>query len=114
MGVLIAECNINQARKGSERMLDEIVGSRERKTKIEKYSPFRIRGLGKSSEAWSNPLLGPTGRLICKSKAEIGIYKQEEIFCCEVVLAFRKSVNSFFLLFLSPLSYSHSKVSLKD
>lgn len=80
MGVLIAECNINQARKGSERMLDEIVGSRERKTKIEKYSPFRIRGLGKSSEAWSNPLHGSTGRLICKSKTEIGIYKQEQIF----------------------------------
>lgn len=62
MGVLIPECKINQARKGTERMLEEIVGSRERKTKIEKYSPFR--GLGKSSEAWSNPLLAPTGRLI--------------------------------------------------
>lgn len=48
MGVLIAECNTNQARKGTERMLKEIVGSRERKTKIEKYSPFRIRGLDKS------------------------------------------------------------------
>lgn len=48
MGVLIAECNTNQARKGSERMLEEIVGSREKKTKTEKYSTFRIRGLGKS------------------------------------------------------------------
>lgn len=80
MRVLIAEYNISQARKGSERMLEEIVGSRERKTKTEKYSPFRIRGLGKFSEAWSNPLLGCTGRLICKNKAKMGIYQQEEIF----------------------------------
>lgn len=91
-------------------MLKEIVGSRERKTKTEKYSPFRIRGLGKSSEVWSNQLLGPTGRLISKSKAKIGIYQQEGIFCCKVLLAFRKSVDCLFLLLLLPLSYLQLKV----
>lgn len=95
-------------------MLEEIVGSSGRKTKIEKYSPFRIRGLGKTLEGLPSPLPGPTSKIICKSKAKIAIYKQEEILRCEAVLAFRKSVNSFFLLlFLFPLSYLHSKVSLE-
>lgn len=88
------------------------MGSSGRKTKIEKYSPFRIRGLGKTLEGLPSPLLGPTSKIICKSKAKPAIYKQEEILCCELVLAFRKSVNMFFLLlFLFPLSYLHSKVS---
>jgi len=93
-------------------MLKEIVGSSGRKTKNRKYFPCRIRGLGETLEGLPSPLLGPTSKIIYESKVKIAIYKQEEILHCEAVLAFRKSVNSCFLL-LFPVSCLHSKVSLE-
>lgn len=90
------------------------MGSSGRKTKIEKYSPFGIRGLGKTLEGLPSLFLGSMSKIFCKSKAKIAIYKQEEVLHCEVVLAFRKSVNGFFLLLcLFTLSYLNSKVSLE-
>lgn len=60
-----------------------------------------MRGPGKTLKRLLSPLLGPPSKVICKNKAKPAIYKEEEILSCNVVLAFRKSVNSFFLLLFS-------------
>lgn len=49
-------------------MLGEIVGSSEKKAKIEKYFHFRTTWMGKTLEGLPSPLLAPTSKIICKSK----------------------------------------------
>lgn len=54
MGVLVAECNINQARKRSERMLEEIVGSREiGKRKQKNIPPLELEGWASPPAFWT-------------------------------------------------------------
>lgn len=54
MGVLVAECNINQARKRSERMLEEIVGSREiGKRKHKNIPPLELEGWASPPAFWT-------------------------------------------------------------